>query len=246
MDFPERESWIKRVQEKLNLLADGKDGRKTWEAILNILNINQEIEQNPFSKKAFDLILKYEIGGGKNYYEKYLQKPTWPKGASGVTIGVGYDLGYNSLSQFEKDWFGKIPDQDFKALKKTLGVRGSNAQKLISSVSHIKIPWSVAIEVFEKSTLPRFIKETLVAFPDADKLHPDAFGALVSLVFNRGSSVSGERRREMLNIRDLVPKKDYKKIAAEIRSMKRLWVGKGMNGLLIRRDEEASLIENCS
>jgi GH24 family phage-related lysozyme (muramidase) len=50
----------------------------------------------------------------------------------------------------------------------------------------------------------------------------------------------------MLNIRNLVPDKNYKKIAQEIRNMKRLWVGKGLDGLLKRRDEEANLVDSCA
>jgi GH24 family phage-related lysozyme (muramidase) len=58
--------------------------------------------------------------------------------------------------------------------------------------------------------------------------------------------VSGERRSEMLNIRNLVPSKNYKAIAQEIIDMKRLWYGKGLDGLLKRRDEEAALIKACA
>lgn len=117
---------------------------------------------------------------------------------------------------------------------------------LVNHVRDIEIDWTIASEVFKKSTLPRFINETLKAFPNSDKLHPDAFGALVSIVFNRGASVTGSTRVEMLNIRNLVPDKNYKKIAQEIRNMKRLWVGKGLDGLLKRRDEEANLVDSCA
>jgi GH24 family phage-related lysozyme (muramidase) len=131
-------------------------------------------------------------------------------------------------------------------LKAHIGKKGSTAKSAIPSVRDIEISWTSALNVFKKSTLPRFINETLKAFPGADKLHPDAFGALVSIVFNRGASVTGSSRREMLNIRNLISSKNYKAIASEIRSMKRLWVGKGLDGLLRRRDEEAKLVESCS
>ena len=36
-----------------------------------------------------------------------------------------------------------------------------------------------------------------------------------------------------------------KEIANQIRSMKRLWVNKGLGGLLHRRDAEADLVESC-
>jgi len=43
----------------------------------------------------------------------------------------------------------------------------------------------------------------------------------------------------------LVPKKEYKEIANEIRKMKRLWIDKNMDGLVKRREAEARLVENC-
>jgi GH24 family phage-related lysozyme (muramidase) len=49
----------------------------------------------------------------------------------------------------------------------------------------------------------------------------------------------------MRNIRDLIVKKDYKKIAQEIRKMKRLWIGRGLDGLIQRREDEAALVESC-
>jgi len=65
-------------------------------------------------------------------------------------------------------------------------------------------------------------------------------------VFNRGSSVKGSRRAEMARIRELVPTKNYLVIAEEIRKMKRIWAGKGLDGLLRRRDKEADLVAACS
>ncbi|MCY7386445.1 MAG: hypothetical protein LH628_28555, partial [Microcoleus sp. CAN_BIN18] len=72
-------------------------------------------------------------------------------------------------------------------------------------------------------------------------------GGLVSLVFNRGTSMQGNRRLEMRVVRDLVTKKNVNKIAEQIRKMKRIWLGtsieKGMNR---RRDAEADLIEESA
>lgn len=248
MNFPEKISLIKLVQKHLNLTVDGDDGRDTWNGIVDALGIIKAKPQKllPLSQESIDLIIKYEVGGGEKYYSKYLTKPTWPQGASGVTIGIGYDLGYNSASQFKKDWGDKISEKDFNRLSKHLGVTGSAAKSRAKEVSDIIIPWDSALEVFLGNTVPRFIQETLKAFPDADKLAPNAFGALVSLIFNRGSSLVGERRREMANIRPLVLKRDYKGIADEIIKMKRIWEGKGLDGLLARREEEAKKIRDCA
>jgi len=254
----EEKELIQYVQRILQVEDDGIDGPITWKTIKSLLveddfvtpstyqHESEDSSEDLLSPKSLQLVLDYEVGGGEGYYNRYLKRPCWPKGASGVTIGVGYDLGYNSSSQFEDDWGGRIDDSDFSRLRKCLGFKGSAANSKLSGVRDIEIPWDAALNVFKSNTVPRFIKLTLNAFPGADKLHPDAFGALVSLVFNRGSSLKGSRRTEMARIRDLVPSKNYSAIAQEIRNMKRIWAGKGLDGLLRRRDKEAALVDGCS
>jgi hypothetical protein len=250
---------IAGVQASLGLGADGIDGPNTWKHIAaKVAGEETEVKavvttpaavydgSNPLSEKSFKLILEYEVGGGAGYYNKQLKHPCFPGGESGVTIGIGYDLGYNTSAQFAEDWKGVLDTGSYTRLAQHLGKKSSNAKAAIPSVKDIEVPWDAAEIVFKKNTLPRFIKETKKAFPNSDQLHPDAFGALVSLVFNRGGSVSGASRVEMLNIRNLIDSKDYKAIANEIKKMKRLWIGKGLDGLLTRRDDEAKLIESCA
>ena len=57
--------------------------------------------------------------------------------------------------------------------------------------------------------------------------------------------MTGDSRLEMRSIRDLVPKKDYRGIADQLRKMKRIWEGKGLDGLIARREAEAKLVETC-
>ena len=197
------------------------------------------------SDKALNLILKYEVGGGESYYNRFIYRPIWPGLNSGVTIGVGYDLGYNNLQSFKASWTGKLSTQDIIRLARALGVKGRSAKELIPGVKDIKISWEHALSVFKSHTIPIFADQTNRVFPGADRLHPDAYGALLSLVFNRGADLSGSRRIEMARIRTLVPKKDYKAIALEIRKMKRLWLNAGVDGLLKRREDEAKLVESC-
>jgi len=99
-------------------------------------------------------------------------------------------------------------------------------------------------------SVPDAQRQTEKAFPGVDKLPPDAQGALVSLIYNRGPRMTDrdpktQDRREMRAIRDAVPRGDLKEIATQLRSMKRLWENKGMGGLLKRRDAEADLVESC-
>ena len=261
MNDIEKKEIVKKVQAALGFtgsLVDGVDGRMTWTAILNKLTggitqpettVVQESIAPGLSKAALDLIIKHEVGGGEAYYNKALKSPCYPGGASGVTIGIGYDIGYNTLKQFETDWKQHLSNDTFQRLSAHLGKKSDTAKAAIPSIKDISIPWSIAFEVFKSRTLPRFIKETTIAFPGSDKLNADAFGALVSLVFNRGGSVAGTSRQEMLNIKEAIAGKKataniYNYIADQIVAMKRLWVGKNLPGLLKRRDEEAALVRN--
>lgn len=237
------------IKRALKLPDNGIDDEETWNEIIKRLDAEEEDTSLicGISKKAYNLILYYETGG-KEYYNKYLQSPSYPGGASGVTIGVGYDIGYNTLKQFESDWKRYLDPAHFERLKSFLGQKGVKVQAAIPGLKDIKIKWDSAKAVFQKSTLPRFIERTLTAFPGADALDPNIFGALVSVVFNRGGSMRGKTRREMVNIRHAISEgilseselKIY--ISDQIRHMKRLWVGKGLDGLLLRRDAEADLV----
>ena len=124
---------------------------------------------------------------------------------------------------------------------------GEIAKQRLASVRDLIISWELAWEVFNVVRVPKFYNLTKKAFPGFEELPADVQGGLVSLVFNRGTSMEGDRRREMRAIRDLVPKKDVKGIPDQIRQMKRIWVGtpiaRGMNR---RRDAEAALIEESA
>ena len=243
---------IKAVQTTLGLVPDGDAGAITWNAIatnLGIFLINPPITPT-ISDAAYKLILKYEVGGGEQYYNAALKHPEYPGGESGVTIGVGYDLGFSTSQQFESDWKKLLSPDVFNTLSKHIGKKGDAARAVIHDLKDIVVPWSAAETVFKTCDIPRYSKETISAFPGCDKLKPDAFGVLVSLVFNRGGSVIGSSRQEMLNIKNAISgtmKTDniYSYIANQLIAMKRLWVGKSLNGLLERRDAEAALVRSC-
>lgn len=201
--------------------------------------------KNP-SPKALELILQYEVGGGKSYFEKCLAKPTWPGGASGFTLGIGVDCGYYTPEELEK-LFNFLPKDQLEVVKGASGKKGQAGKEYTSKHKNcgIVITWDQALNMFNNLIWKKFATLAEKAFPKLDKLNDDAYGAIVSLVFNRGSSLVGDSRLEMRNIRDLIPKKNYKAIAKEFRKMKRIWEGKGLDGLLTRREAEAKLIESC-
>jgi len=188
------------------------------------------------SPKAFKLIVDHE---GIN------QPGKWPGGQSGITIGYGYDLGYRTLMEFTRDWTGKLSGTTMQRLASVIGKRGDNARIASLSLADIRIPQAASADVLRANTIPWAIAETRRVFPGVERLPEDVAGALVSLVFNRGGGMQGDTRREMRAIQRAVLTGDLREIAAQLRAMKRLWVGKGLDGLLRRRDDEARLVESC-
>lgn len=195
------------------------------------------------SKKAIDLIIQYEVGGREVYTRKY-QKPIWAGGDSGCTIGLGYDLGYVTEKQFFADW-NSLNLNFLNALKKFCGIKGEVVKGMMKGeVLNVIIPYNMAYDVFVKKSIPKYYAMTKKIYPQLDELNEDTRGALVSMVYNRGAKIDGDSRKEMKAIVDLVAKKDYEGIAEQIENSKRLWEGKGLDGLVIRRESEADLVRD--
>ncbi|HLP64785.1 hypothetical protein [Flavobacterium sp.] len=199
------------------------------------------------SKRALDIIINSEISSKASYLAKY-KFPIWPELESGITIGIGYDLGYVTSTQFQKDWSGLLSTSTFNSLNAVVGKKGDAAKNaLTTALKKIEISWEVALEVFYTKSMPKYAVDTKKAFPGVEKLPADAQGALLSLVYNRGALIdNSDRRKEMKNIVGHVASGNLAKIAAEIRSMKRLWDIKKAKGLHIRRDAEANLVANAT
>lgn len=195
------------------------------------------------------LILEFEVGGGKEYYNKFLSRPTWPGYSSGVTIGIGWDCGYNTIPQLHEAWGGVLCDSSISALSLAIGKTGISASEYLksSALREIEVPWEKALAVFLRVTIPAFYLKTLRAYPQAEYLPDQCRDALISLVFNRGTDMNGERRIEMAQIRNCLRENRISDIPATIRSMKRLWPDARNpdkeTGLQRRRSAEASLFE---
>jgi len=196
------------------------------------------------SDKAIKLILEHE---GMN------QPGNWPGGDSGITLGIGYDLGYHTVDEFESDWGEFLTRPQLERLRAAAGLRGIKAKNRAEEFSDIKLKRTDAETVFVEKSLPQYFFKAQQAFPGFDNLPLDTQGALVSLVYNRGTSmVDGPKeeqkkihnRREMRAIHDAVAVGDLQEIADQLRLMKRLWDPAKLGGLHTRRDAEATLVES--
>jgi GH24 family phage-related lysozyme (muramidase) len=193
------------------------------------------------SDRAVALILEYEVGSS------YRASATWPGGASGITVGIGYDLGYASEEDIQRDWGDLVSVAMLGQMLRCSGSKGAAAQALLPQMK-IGIPESSADTVFHERDIPRYSALTATTFPNCAALSGDSFGALVSLVFNRGASLidsppGSGNRAEMREIYRAMDDEAFATVPGFIRAMKRLWIGKGLDGLLARRDAEADLFE---
>lgn len=199
----------------------------------------------PISERAMKLIIGFEVTDQRTYEAKY-QGAIWPKGKSGVTVGIGYDVGYVTKDLLHEDWDQLIDAGQVTALEIGCKIHGPPASKLLPKLGNIRIPWSIAYQQFRERVLPLYVAETVSALPNAGKLSDDCLGALVSLVYNRGASFRnvGDRYEEMRAVRLHMVQEEFSRIPAELRSMRRIWRDDpDMKGLITRRELEARLFE---
>lgn len=193
------------------------------------------------SDAAIDLIIAEEVTDAAYYRKKY-QNFDWPKGASGPTVGIGYDCGYVKVDECRLDWAGLIPDTDIDVLVEAVGKTGQAAGRWVAqNKKRVVIPYDVAHRQFVEREMPKWIARLERALPNTFDLHEDCAGALLSIAYNRGTSFSstGDRFREMRAIKDAMRDRRFEEIPAQIRSMARLWTG----GVHDRRLREAVLFE---
>lgn len=197
------------------------------------------------SQKAINHIIAEEVSSPA-YYERHYRRPEWPGGASGVTVGVGYDLGYASKEKIRQDWGPHVSAQMIAIMQSCAGVKGASAKALLPSVrNQIDIPWSAANDVFIKRDVPQWTATLYNSLgPNCDLLTPTCLGIEVGLIYNRGAggfNSAGDRYVEMRAIKADVLAKNFNDIPRQHDSMARLWVGTSVAGVAGRRHREAAL-----
>lgn len=194
------------------------------------------------SKRAFDLCVAHEVTS-EAYYKKHYQRPEWPGLSSGVTVGIGYDLGQASRDKIRNDWNGLVSAQMLDVMMDCSGHTGMRGKAKLAQVkTKILIPWEKALHVFANRDVPTWTAGVIRYIPEAANLPPSCLGVLFDLAYNRGHSWnnnSGDRYREMRAIKNHVRTGNIGLVPSEIRSMKRLWPNAA--GLLRRCDDRIKL-----
>lgn len=186
-------------------------------------------------------IARWEVGGPELYTRKY-QVPIWPgNSASGVTIGIGYDLGHNSTERILDDWREHEHRGYLAAMS---GFKGQSAGNLAKRRAWIKTPLPLAMKVFRDPTLIRYYNIARRSFPGLQDQDQAVIDMIVDLVYNRGGNMIGKDREEMRYIANVCfPARDHACTANQIRKMSRIWAGRPLGkGLIARRNQEADFI----
>jgi hypothetical protein len=194
------------------------------------------------SQRAFDHIVAEEVSS-KQRYEREYQHPVKPGGASGVTVGIGYDLGHHRPDAIRRDW-AMLPQPMVEAMVSVSGITGDAANAACRRVRGVvRVPWEAALQVFADVSLPKYVRAARNKLPNFDELSPDCRGALTGLTYNRGASFdkAGDRYREMRAIRAAMEAREFERIPALLIAMKRLWTTKSVRGVAARREHEAEI-----
>lgn len=252
---------VKTLQRGLNrlgslLLVDGDFGPSTETAVTEACvaldrppakeaddSLVQHLTNLPeqsrdLTSPGVTFIAREEIASPSEYRRKY-KFPVLPPAESGITIGIGYDLKFADRAKLQHDWGTVLSSATIDRLAAVSGRTGSQA--MLNQVKDLEIPLLDAIRVFLDAMMPEYVRETRRIYPSLDTLPPNRRTALISLVFNRGSDLAGERRIEMRRIQTLLQGGDLEPVDEQFEQMTRLWAGTTAHGLVDRRRREAQL-----
>ena len=239
------ETGVRYAQEIAGLASTGDADQPLWDWLMD-----QPEPFPPLATEGVAMIAREETGG-LAYYQRVSRWPHFPGVQSGITIGVGYDLRFNIEDDFRRVWAPVLEAAVLETLSKDIGRRGTRQRADALRRMGIEVPFAAAWQVFVGHTLPRFTDDTAGIYPSLLRLPDLCRSVLVSLVFNRGTSLSGASRTEMRQIRDVLARADdsslhkrqRKMILLEVEDrildMQRLWGP--ASGLVKRRQAEANL-----
>jgi hypothetical protein len=259
---------VKSLQRGLNklgamLLVDGHFGSGTGDAVAEVRlalgkpgprEADEQLQAAvaaapdpfpPLTAAGITFVAQAEVSDAATYRKKF-QGPCWPSDKSGITIGIGYDCQFVSADQLRNDWSAVLDSQMINTLAAACGKVGS--RDMLASVKGVVIPLPVAMSVFVKRSLARYLQHTRDIYPQIDDsiLTPAQRTALVSLVYNRGTRLTDnnaalQERREMRTIQSLLAAGSLDAVADQLESMTRLWDPTKLGGLIKRRRDEALL-----
>lgn len=191
------------------------------------------------SPAAVELIVSFEVVS-RPYYAQRLQGVVCPPRLSGPTRGIGWDDGHQTRNAIAAAW--PMHPQLDRILPASGQVGAAKCNAYRSANRDVRTPLEMAERVFIETALPAYHALTARTFRNGwDKLTPNAQGALVATVYNRGAAMGGGKqpndpRKEMRALRDVcVPAGDTQCMAEQFLAMRRLWPPNSEGGKGLQR-----------
>ena len=165
-------------------------------------------------------------------------RPYWPKGASGVTLDPGVDLGHASPDTIEALYQPLLTRQQMKLLREVFGLKGRDARDALSQMPQLKairISREQGFEVMPFAAKPYWdgIRKRFRAVQRKDT-PPSVQTVLLSLAYNRGIF-----NKALKPLGALLQNRDWTRIAAVVGRMQQ---SHELEGIRRRRRDEASVI----
>lgn len=179
----------------------------------------------------------------------------WPGGASGVTIGRGYDMGWRSSTQIQSELSrAGLDPAGVELLARAAGLRGAAASRFFEqerSAAPI-LPLETQHALFEQVTMPETIRdiERILTKPDVVSTYgavswPELPNAAQELLFDlryRGDYTPATREF----LQPLLVAKDWSGLADAVEN-EALWRGRGVpEGRIAARAEIAQELRQVS
>lgn len=202
------------------------------------------LSKDAINKSIMAFEVSWSESSGFAVYNRKYQRPVVPDPIntdSGVTIGIGFDCSMFSAARIKAIWGNVLPADMATSLSKVAGLKKQAAVNALSLVDNVVVPVDAALKVFYDNTLLDVGKQAVKIYQSLPNIHPVEQSVIVSLVYNRGAKLSGDRRKEMRDLVAGIANDNDRQMADSIRAMCRLWPN--TLGLRLRRQKEAALIE---
>lgn len=242
------------VEAAAEAVTDATDGvqasiaQPTTAAVLAFREAADSITAEPLPEPApssidpavVALVVRWEVGGPAQYVRKY-RGVICPGGASGPTVGIGFDLGHQTPQEIRRRWSWH-PDVDrMVTASGQVGPEKCNAWR--AAHRDIRVGYDDAIRVFTRYSWPTYQAMAERAYRNGwAALTSNHQGSLTSNGYNRGFTFLGSRRTEMRHVRDTcVPGNNAPCTAGQLRASCRVWDSQPdiRKGLCARRYAEA-------